>query len=154
MSTTSMGTASAELDPTLSDDTVIVTQICILIASQGDDTPLDPTSFREEDAIKLCVGLGQEHLEGVLWVSDAKIVLVFSSDPSMMAALQCFGATMTWHDDPAWHCIWPPTTVQVRDYFAAMSSHPSGALAPAWDEEVETDLPLVSPTPMMSPNWT
>ena len=63
-----MVTALAELDPTLSDDAVIATQICILIATQDDGTPLDPTSFGEEDVIKLWIDLGQEHLEGVLWL--------------------------------------------------------------------------------------
>ena len=47
MSTTSMVTALVELDPALSDDAVIVTQICVLIATQGDGNPWDPTSFGE-----------------------------------------------------------------------------------------------------------
>ena len=89
MSTTSIVTALVELDLSLSDDAVIVTQICTLVATQGHGTPLDPTSFGKEDTIELCIGLGQEHLEDVLQISDTKIILAFSSGPSMMAALQC-----------------------------------------------------------------
>ena len=44
MSTASMPTALAELDVTLSNDAVIVTQICILITTHGDGTTLNPTS--------------------------------------------------------------------------------------------------------------
>ena len=44
---------------------------------------MDPTSFGEEDVIELCVGLGQEHLEGVLQGSDTKTILAFSSSPSV-----------------------------------------------------------------------
>ena len=56
MSTMSTATTSAELDLTLGDGTVIVTQTCILITTWGDGTLLDPTPFREEDAIMLCIG--------------------------------------------------------------------------------------------------
>ena len=59
MSATSIVTTSVELDPTLSNNAAITTQICILIATQGDDTPLDPTYFREKDAIELCIALGK-----------------------------------------------------------------------------------------------
>ena len=63
MSTASMATTSAEMDLTLVDDPTIANWICILVATRGSGTPLGPTSFGEEDAIKLCVGLGQEHCE-------------------------------------------------------------------------------------------
>ena len=102
MSITSTVTTLAELVSALGNDAVIATWICILITTWGDGSPLDPTSFGEEDAIGLCVGLGQEHPEGVLWVSDAKNLLAFSSGPSMMAPLQCFAAAMSWHDEPVW----------------------------------------------------
>ena len=77
--------------------------------------------------IELCVGFRQEHTEGVLQISDTETILAFSSSPSMMAALQCLAVAMTWCDEPFWLCIWPPMTIQVRDYIAATSSHPSGA---------------------------
>ena len=48
--------------------------------------------------IELCIGLGQEHQEGVLQISGTKTILAFSSIPNMMAALQCFAAAKTWHD--------------------------------------------------------
>ena len=77
MTTTSMVTTSAEMDPTLGDDTEIVNQICVLVTSWGDGTPLCPTSCKEEDAVKLCVGLGQEHPAGVLQLSDTETVIAF-----------------------------------------------------------------------------
>ena len=104
----SMVTASAELDLTPGNNTAIVTQIYVFITTQCDGTLLDPTSFREEDVIELCVGLGQEHLKGVLQASDTETIIAFPSSPSMTAALQPFVAAMTWHDEPIWLCIWPP----------------------------------------------
>ena len=56
-----MATASAEIDLTLGDDTNIGNQICILFATQGAGTVLCPSSFKEENAVELCEGLGQEH---------------------------------------------------------------------------------------------
>ena len=136
MSTASRVTALAELDPTLGDDAAIVTQIFRLIAIQGDGTHWILPG--EEDAIKLCIGLGQEHPEGVLQISDTETILVFSSGPSMMAASQHFAVATTWPDELVQLCFWPPTTMLVRDYIAATSSHPSGALTLAQGKEVET----------------
>ena len=83
---------------------------------------MDPTSLREEDMIKLCIGLVQEHPDGVLQILDAEMLLAFSSNPSMMAALQYFAMAMTWHDEPVQLHIWPPTTMQVRDYIVATNN--------------------------------
>ena len=66
------------MDPTLGDNTEIANQICILVATQCNGTPLCPTSFGEEDVVKMCIGLGQEHPEGVLWLSDTQMVLAFT----------------------------------------------------------------------------
>ena len=67
MSSASMATASVETDLTLDGDTKIGNQICIPVATQGDGTPLCPSLLNiEEDAVELCIGLGQEHPEGVL----------------------------------------------------------------------------------------
>ena len=38
-------------------------------------TLLCPSSFREEDLVKLWVGIGQEHCEGVLKLSDIEAEL-------------------------------------------------------------------------------
>ena len=67
MSTTSMAPAIVEMYLTLDDDTTIVNWICILVATRGDGT-LGPTFFGEEDTVEVCVGLGQEHPEDVLWL--------------------------------------------------------------------------------------
>ena len=56
----------------------------------------------------------------------------------MMAVLQCFAVATTWCNEPVQLCIWPPMTMQVRDYIAATSSCPSGVPALAQGEEVET----------------
>ena len=61
--------------------------ICNLVATQGDGTPFSPDSFQEEDVVELCVGLGQAHPEGVLWLSDTKMVLMFQSGSEMMAVI-------------------------------------------------------------------
>ena len=66
MLTTSTVTPSVEMDPTLGDEIDTGNQICILVATQGDDTPLCPSSFKEEDVFELCIGVGQEHPGGVL----------------------------------------------------------------------------------------
>ena len=129
MSTTSTVTILVELDLPLGNDAAIATQMCILIATQGDGTPLDPTSFGEEDTIKMSIGLGQEHSEGVLLISDMETILAFSSSPSMLAASQCIAAATTWCNEPVQLSIWPPTNVQVRDYIAAASSCPLVLLA-------------------------
>ena len=72
-----MVTTSAEIDLTLGDDTKIGNQICILVATQGNGTPLCPSSFKEENTVELFVGLGQEHQEGVLQLLDTETVLAF-----------------------------------------------------------------------------
>ena len=69
----------------------------------------------------------------------------------MMAASQQFATAMIWSDKLVWLHIWPPTTMQVRDYIAATSSHPSGALAPAQGEEVETQPSPNEPHPNAEP---
>ena len=77
MSTLSMVTASAEMDPTLCNDIDIGNQICILVATQGNSTLLNPSSFKEDNAVELCIGLGQEHPEGVCLLLDTEAVLAF-----------------------------------------------------------------------------
>ena len=96
----SMVTTSAELDPTLSDNAAIATQIWELVASLGNGNPLDPTSFGEEDVIELCIGLGQEHSKGVLRILDTKMVVAFSSSPNMMAASQHFAVATICCNEP------------------------------------------------------
>ena len=108
MSTAFMATNSAEMDPTLHDDTEMANQICLLVVTQGDGTPLCPTFFNKEDAVKLCVGLGQEHPEGVLQLLDTEIVLTFWFKPEMMAAMHHLALAVAWHGEPIKLCIWPP----------------------------------------------
>ena len=65
-----MVTALAEMDPTLCDGIDIVNQICILAATWDDGTQLSSSSFKEENLVNLCIGLGQEHPGSVLQFSD------------------------------------------------------------------------------------
>ena len=51
--------------------------MCALAATQGDGSPFHHDSFEEEDLVELCISLDQAHLEGVLWLSDPEVVLVF-----------------------------------------------------------------------------
>ena len=108
MSTTYMVTTSVEMDLTLGNDTEIVTWICIMVTTWANGTPLGPTSFREEDLIELCVGLGQEHLEGVLQLLDTEAVLALPSGSNMTATLHLFAMVSVWHVEPVNLCIWPP----------------------------------------------
>ena len=68
-----------------------------------------------------------------------------------MAASQYFAAAMIWCGKLVQLCIWPPTTVQVRDYIAAMSSCSSGVLVLAQGEEVETWPSPIEPHPNDEP---
>ena len=92
---------------------------------------------------KLYIGSGQEHLEGVLWLSDTETVLAFSSSSNMMAASCHFAEAMNWHGKPVRLHIQPPMTVQVRDYNAMWSSHPFGTQTPVQGEGMDTQ-PLPS----------
>ena len=58
MFTSSMVTASVEMDLALGHDIDIGNQICVLVTMQGDSTPLGPSSFKEWNMVKLCIGLG------------------------------------------------------------------------------------------------
>ena len=53
--------------------------------------------------MELCVGLGQEHPEGVLWFSDIEMVPAFSSASNMIAIL-C-------------HLLWPQTGAVSKSSF-------------------------------------
>ena len=91
-----MATTSVEIYLTLGDDTVIANQICVLVTTQSNSTPLDPTSFREEDMIEHFIGLGWEQLEGMLQLLDIEMVLAFSSGSNIMAAMCHFAVAMNW----------------------------------------------------------
>ena len=62
--------------------------------------------LERRDVIKLCIGLGKEHPEGVLWLLDTETVLAFLSDSNMMATLHYFSAAMGWHSEPFKLHIW------------------------------------------------
>ena len=141
-----MATASADMDPPLGDDTQIMNQICILSATWGDGTPLCTTSFKEEDMVKLCVGLGQDHPEGVLQLSDTETVLAFQYGSDMMATMCCLTVATVWHGEPIKLCTCPPMNTQVKDYVATRSSHPSGTEVHVLGKGWIPDLSSVSPT--------
>ena len=122
MSTTSMATTSADIDPTLGDDTDIGNQICIMVTTLGDGTLLCPRSFKEEDVVEFCVWLGQEHPEGVLWLLDTETVLVFQCDSDKKATMHCLTVATVWWGQLVMLCILPPKGRQVRDYAAAPMS--------------------------------
>ena len=77
MSTASTVTDSAVRDMTLGNELEIANCNGILAHIQGNGTLFCPDSFQEEDVVELCIGLGQVHLEGVLWLSDTEMVLAF-----------------------------------------------------------------------------
>ena len=145
MSTASTVTTLVEMDPTLDDDTEIANQICILFATQGNGTLLCPSSFKEEAAVKLCIGLGQEHPGGVLQLSDTKTVLAFPSNSDIMAASCHLAVATVWHGNPIKLHIWPLMSMQVRDYIAARSSCLSGTQVPVQGREWVPNLFPASP---------
>ena len=71
-------------------------QIYILVAAQGDSTLLVPNSFKEQDVVRLCIGLGQEHPEGVLKLSDTVTVLAFQCNTNIMAVMCYLTAAKVW----------------------------------------------------------
>ena len=77
MSTASTVITSVAHDLTLGDEHEIANSTCILVATQNHGTPFPHDSFQEEDLVELHVGLGQEHPEGVLQLSDTKVVIAF-----------------------------------------------------------------------------
>ena len=87
MSNLSILTALAEMDPTLGDNIDIRKQICVLVTTRGDSTLLDHSSFNKQDVVELCVGLDQEHPEGVLQLLDTEAVLAFWHNTNMMAIM-------------------------------------------------------------------
>ena len=122
-----MMTTLAEIDLTLDNDTKIGNQIWVLVATRGDGTPLCPTSFTEEDVVVLCLGLVQEHPEGVLWLSDTKAVLPFQWNSDVMTTTHHLTVDTVWHGKPTKLHILPPKSRQVSDYVAMCGSHLSGA---------------------------
>ena len=61
MFTASTVTTSVATDSTLDDELETVIWICVLVATQGDGILFSPDFFQEEEAIELCIGLGQVH---------------------------------------------------------------------------------------------
>ena len=94
------------MDPTLCNDINIGIQICILVVTWDNSTPLCPRSFKEEDVVMLCIGLGQEHPEDVPWLSDTEVVLALQCEYDMMAATcqsNCGHCLVGW----AHHALYP-----------------------------------------------
>ena len=100
-------TALAEMDPTLGNKIDIGNKICVLVAIQGDNTPLCPSPFKEEDVLKSCIGVGQEHPECVLKLQDTEEILGFRCESDMMAAIHCLNVAMVWQGKHAVLCILP-----------------------------------------------
>ena len=65
-------------------------------ATQGDGTLLGPNSFKEQDVVKLWIGLGQEHPDGLLQLSDTEVVQAFQSDTNVMAVMCHLTAAKVW----------------------------------------------------------
>ena len=121
-----MVTASAEMDLTLGNNLNTRNWICTLTATQGDGTPLGLSSFKEQDMVKLCIGLGQEPPEGVLQLSNTEAVLAFQCYTNMMAALHHLTTVKVWQGKPIVLHILPLEARQVREYVARRSIHSSG----------------------------
>ena len=100
MSTTSTTTASVAHDHTLGDDPIFTNHICVLTIARGDGTPFDADSLLEEDIINLCVGMGQVHPDGILWLTPMELVIAFHSSEEMLAMTCLITSATVWHGDP------------------------------------------------------
>ena len=72
------------------------------------------------------IGLGQEHPDGVLQLSDTKAVLAFQHETNMIATMHYLTAAMVWWGEPIRFCILPTKGRHVRDYITMRGSCPSG----------------------------
>ena len=70
-----------------------------------------------------------------------------------MAALHHFAAAMYWHGKPLKLCIWPLMTMQVRDYIATWSGHPSGVQVPVHVDGVDMQPLPIEPPLDNGPRW-
>ena len=92
-------TASVAHDSTLGDEHKIANCTCILVATQSNGTPFPHDSFQDEDLVELCVGLGQAHSDGMLWLLETEVVITFQSTSELMAVTCLFGVATTWHNE-------------------------------------------------------
>ena len=90
-----MSMTSRACDPTLGDAQDLANHICILVATHGNGTPFSPDSFQEEDLVELCMGLGQAHPDGVLWILETEVLLTFQLPPKWQ--LQCISWVQPQH---------------------------------------------------------
>ena len=100
MSTASTVTTSVACNLTLGNEHEIANHICILVATQSDGTPFPHYSFQEEDLMELCMGLGQAHMDCVLWLWEPKAVITFWSTSELTAVTYLFGVATVLHDEP------------------------------------------------------
>ena len=125
MSTT---TTSVAHEHTLGDDPELANHICVLTIARGDGSPFDASPLQEEDIVELCIGIGQAHPDGVLWLSVMESVIVFPSSKEMLHAACLIISATVWHDDPIRLHSQPPTAAQIQDYIPIRDRHPSGTL--------------------------
>ena len=112
MPTISTTTALVAHDHTQGDDPDLANCICVLTIARGDGSLFDADSLQEEEVVELCVGMGQVHLNGVLWLSVTESVIAFDSSEEMLACLITMATV--WHDDSLRLCTQPPTVAQIH----------------------------------------
>ena len=113
MFTTSTTTSLVVCDHTLGKEPDLANHMCVLIVARGDGTLFDADSLLEEGIGELCIGMGQVHPDGVLWLMAVELVVAFQSSREMLAAVCLITMATVWHDDPVRLCTWPPTTAQI-----------------------------------------
>ena len=130
MSTTSTATVSVAHDHTLGDDPDFCNCICVLTVVGGDGNPFNGDSLLEEDIIKLCVGMGQVHPNGVLQLMAMGLVIAVCFSEEMLATAHLIASATVWCDDPIRLHKRTPTDAQIHNYTTMRHRHPSGAPAP------------------------
>ena len=76
MSMASTATTSVVHDSILGDEHNIVISLVSWLPHKA-MTLFPHDSFQEQDLVELCVGIGQAHPEGVLWLSETAAVITF-----------------------------------------------------------------------------
>ena len=77
MSTMSTTTTLVAHDHIVGNDPELLNHMCVLTIARGDGTLFDANSLQEDNIVELCVGVGQAHPEGVLWLLMTELVVVF-----------------------------------------------------------------------------
>ena len=73
--------------------------------------------------VELCIGIGQEHPEGVLKLLYSELVLGFKYKSDMMAAMCNLNLATIWQEEPVILHILPQEGRQVKEYITVKGDY-------------------------------